>query len=147
MNFPTKNIIPALAFISVGIFFIDCHADDGLGANVTNGQFEVILPASGTLNQLRMVEWSTNLVDWEPVARDYGFDWGNLFPHALPVSTGGATQVLSDPTDTQSRYYRVVASATSGLNNSNAGSRFLPQALDPSSCGRTIILRDECTDL
>jgi len=107
---------------------INGHAADVLGANVTNGQFEVILPSSIESNQFRMLEWSTNLASWEPVARDYGFDWEGTFPHALPVSTGGVNQVLSDPTDVQKRFYRVVTSTTSGLNNSNSVSRFLQQA-------------------
>jgi uncharacterized protein (DUF1800 family) len=107
---------------------VNGHASDVLGANVTNGQFEVVLPSSAASNQFRMVEWSTNLFDWEPVARDYGFDWENTFPHALPVSTGGVNQILSDPTDAQKRFYRVVTSAVSGVNNSNSVSRFLQQA-------------------
>ncbi|MCF7818328.1 MAG: DUF1800 domain-containing protein [Kiritimatiellales bacterium] len=101
---------------------------DLLVGTVSNGQFNVFLPGSAASNEFRMLEWSTNMVDWEPVARDYGFDWQNSFPHALPVSTVGANQVLSDPTDATARFFRVLSSATSGLNNSNSVSRFLQQA-------------------
>ena len=104
------------------------HASDALGINVTNGQFEVILPGTSASNDFRMVDWSTNLVNWETVARDYGSDWENTFPHAVPVSTGGVNQVLSDPTNAQYRFYRIVSSASSELNNSNSVSRFLQQA-------------------
>jgi uncharacterized protein (DUF1800 family) len=107
---------------------LESQGDDVLRGHVTNGQFEVALPGSVASNELRMLEWSTNLVDWAPVARDYGTAWENTFPHALPVSTGGVSQILSDPTDTQHRFYRVVTSATSALNNSNSVSRFLQQA-------------------
>jgi uncharacterized protein (DUF1800 family) len=99
-----------------------------LGVNVTNGQFEVILPSAATPDQFRMIEWSTNLVDWSPVGRNYSTDWENTFPHALPISTGDVSQVLSDPSDAPARYYRVVASNTGSLNNSNSVSRFLQQA-------------------
>ena len=79
--------IPAVLFCSM-IWPHSSHASDVLGMNVTNGQFEVILPGASASNAFRMVDWSTNLIEWEMVARDYGFDWENTFPHALPVSTG-----------------------------------------------------------
>ena len=106
----------------------NAYSSNVLEGSVTNGQFDVILPGSSTPNEFRMLEWSTNLVDWESVARDYGFNWGNSFPHALPISTGGVSQVLSDPTDTPSRFYRVVTPPASGLNPSNSVARFLQQA-------------------
>jgi uncharacterized protein (DUF1800 family) len=62
------------------------------------------------------------------VARDYGFDWANTFPHALPLSTGGANQILSDPTNSIQRFYRVVNTTTSALNSTHSVSRFLQQA-------------------
>lgn len=102
--------------------------DHSLETTLTNGQFAVILPSSGTTNQFSMLEWSTNLVDWEPVARDYGLDWENTFPHALPITPGSVNQVLIDPTDERTRYYRTVSSTTSTLNNTNSVSRFLQQA-------------------
>lgn len=103
------------------------HAGD-LDSSVSNGQFQVILPASLASNELQMLEWSTNLIDWEPVARDYGREWGNTFPHALPITTGGVNQILSDPTNSMKRFYRVITSATSSFSNSNSVSRFLQQA-------------------
>ncbi len=127
INMHKKSMALTLFFSSL-YFSLGSYAADELGVNVTNGQFDVLLPASAASNQFRMVEWSTNLVDWVPVGRDYGKDWGNTFPHALPISTGGVNQVLSDPTTTPSRFYRVVAATTSSLNNSNSVSRFLQQA-------------------
>ncbi|VGO12099.1 hypothetical protein PDESU_00649 [Pontiella desulfatans] len=121
-----KTTLPVIAALS--LLAPLCQSENELGQTVSNGQFAVILPSAATSNQLRMVEWSTDLVNWEPVARDYGFDWGNAFPHALPISTGGVHQVLSDPTSGMSRFYRVVSSATSGLDNTNSVSRFLQQA-------------------
>lgn len=111
-----------------GLLAQTSHASDTLTSSVSNGQFEVILPDSAPTNQFRMLEWSTDMVNWEPVARDYGTDWENTFPFALPVSTGGENQVLSDPNDSDKRFYRVVSTTTSSLNNSNSIARFLQQA-------------------
>jgi uncharacterized protein (DUF1800 family) len=129
MNRIVQQVVMFLAVLCGSTLLLhESHGDDSLGVNVTNGQFEVVLPGSATSNDFRMVEWSTNLVDWTPVARDYGTDWENTFPHALAVSTGGVSQILSDPTDANSRFYRVVRSSTTGLNNSNSVARFLQQA-------------------
>jgi uncharacterized protein (DUF1800 family) len=99
-----------------------------LESSVSNGQFLVVLPESAATNHLRMVEWSENLVDWEPVARDYGHGWENMFPHALEVSAGQGNQVLHDPSLAPQRFHREVTTGTETLGNSNSVSRFLQQA-------------------
>ena len=104
------------------------RASNDLSGSVSNGQFLVTLPASSVTNEFRMVEWSTNLVDWEPVARDYGFDWGSSFPHALPITPDSGNQILSDPTNGVQRFYRIVGTTASSLNNTNSVARFLQQA-------------------
>jgi hypothetical protein len=50
---------------------------------VTNPNFAVELPAPPPSTSFHNVEWSTNLVDGEPVARDYGFDSESTFPNPL----------------------------------------------------------------
>ena len=124
-----KPFDPTQFALSCLCITLAAHASNDLSGFVSNRQFQVVLPsATTTTNGLRMVEWSTNLVDWEPVARDYGFDWGNTFPNALPITTGGVSQVLSDPTNAVQRFYRVVSSTTSSINNTNSVARFLQQA-------------------
>jgi hypothetical protein len=49
---------------------LEARESNELGIAISNGQFKVVLPPNGTTNALRMVEWSTNLVNWEPEARD-----------------------------------------------------------------------------
>lgn len=103
-------------------------AGSALDSTVSNGVFNVLLPTSTTTNSLQIVEWSTNLVDWEPVAREYGQDWANTFPHALPISTGKVNQALVDPANSGQRFYRIVSQTGSAINNTNAISRFLQQS-------------------
>lgn len=123
-----KHCLSLSALVAGGVLAAGSIALAELGSRVSNGQFEVILPSASATNELRMLEWSANLTDWEPVARDYGFDWGNAFPHALPITTNGAEQVLTDPSDAGRRFYRIATIPTSGLNNTNSVSRFLQQA-------------------
>jgi uncharacterized protein (DUF1800 family) len=104
------------------------HSYANLGIDITNGQFCVVLPAASSSNDLRIVEWSTDLKNWQPVVRDYAGEWENTFPHALNVSTSGVSQVVSDPTETDARFYRMSTTPTALLNNSNSVSRFLQQA-------------------
>jgi hypothetical protein len=103
------------------------NADHTIYGYTENARFKVALPSSGAASEFRMVEWSTNLNDWEPVVRNYGFHWENIFPHALSVS-GGVSQVLLDPTNSEKRFYRMVSSTASVLDNTNSVSRFLQQA-------------------
>ncbi|MDF7824262.1 DUF1800 family protein [Pontiellaceae bacterium B12227] len=128
MSHRSKLLFSVLCCALLSGFNTTATADSSLGTTTSNGLFGVILPEAASTNQLQTLEWSTNLVDWEPVAREYGFDWANTFPHALPISTGSVNQVLTDPTDEPTRYYRTVSSTTHSLNNSNAVSRFLQQA-------------------
>lgn len=128
MHSDTRKKTPIIHLSCFILLALNGHAFSGLTGGVTNGQFKVILPEVNTSNQLQMVEWSTNLVDWEPVARDYGFDWENSFPHALSISSGDGSQVLSDPTNSVKRFYRMVTNTSGTLNNTNSVARFLQQA-------------------
>jgi hypothetical protein len=114
MNLRTTSTM-LIALAGTTLPALNGFADNTIDHQITNGQFEVILPTASLSNEFRMAEWTTNLVDWEPVARDFGFAWQNTFPHALAVTTGGANQVLSDPTNGVKRFYRVVSQPTSSL--------------------------------
>ena len=52
-----------------------------LETQTLNNNFRVILPDNNNPNDFKVIEWSTNLVDWELVARNYGYNWQNTFPN------------------------------------------------------------------
>ncbi|MFD2256047.1 DUF1800 family protein [Luteolibacter algae] len=95
--------------------------------SAVGNHIEVKLPDTAS-SDFRMIEWSPDLINWEPIARRHGASWENLFPYALPIRTTGSNQVLTDYPDQPSGYYRVVTESGSGLSNMEAASRFLQQA-------------------
>ncbi len=92
----------------------------------TNGQVELLLPDGGESNLFRSIEWSTNLVDWEPVARDYGLDWENTFPHALPLSTSGADQTLVNTGTRAVKRWSLDSSSRTGGAHQRASRKIKP---------------------
>ncbi|MEX0321309.1 MAG: DUF1800 family protein [Puniceicoccaceae bacterium] len=103
-------------------------APNELVSTVEEGAVRLELPASASEGTYRQLEWSDNLVDWEPVARDYGFAWEGTYPHALQVWSEGETEVLEDTTAEGARYYRVVEMPGYQLENMAAAARFLQQS-------------------
>ena len=114
--------------VALFAYATESPATNELGSRVTNGLFQVLLPPSAESNILRMAEWSTNLKEWEAVARDYGAGWENTFPHGLSIGMDGAGQLLADPPGSPARFYRATSTTTSGLGNTNSVARFLQQA-------------------
>ncbi len=54
---------------------------------------EVSLPDAVGGQSFRVLERSEDFSNWEPVARDYGNGWENIFPFTLPVSPTGPGQI------------------------------------------------------
>ena len=59
---------------------------------VANDKFRLILPENINPNDLKTIEWSTNLIDWEPVARNFGYQWQNTFPNCLLYTSDAADE-------------------------------------------------------
>ena len=98
------------------------------GIGITGNGVELDLPGPAAANTFRAMEWSSDMIHWEPVARDYGTSWENVFPHALSVSPGTSNQVLTDGTGAPQRFYRMNTVPANPLANAHAVSRFLQQA-------------------
>jgi uncharacterized protein (DUF1800 family) len=103
-------------------------AVEDLNPMADNGSVQIPLPEANAPGQMRWLEWSTNMVDWEPVARDYGYSWENQFPHALPVEGPTNSQSLIHPEGEVVRYYRIAEAPVSGKSNFHLVSRFLQQS-------------------
>ncbi|MEJ6700377.1 MAG: DUF1800 family protein [Akkermansiaceae bacterium] len=89
---------------------------------------KISLPDAAGGQSFRVLERSEDFFNWEPVARDYGNGWENIFPFTLPVSPTGPGQILTDAINVDRRFYRVGQSSGTSLTNEHAASRFLQQA-------------------
>jgi len=120
-RFANSNI-PRVFVLLAAIFCLN----DSLSA--TPPAFELELPDSEA-GQFRWVEWSTDLQKWSPVARDYGPNWENIFPHVLPITEDAGTQTLVVEIDAPARFFRMVGVDTGATpSNAHSISRFLQQA-------------------
>lgn len=92
--------------------------------------FELELSATNSAQEFTWLEWSTDLSNWTPVARDYGRNWENTFPHRLSIIQTDGVSVLVDPINAPSRFYRVRSADTASvaLSNKQLAARFLQQA-------------------
>ena len=103
-----------------------------LETQTLNNNFRVILPDNNNPNDFKVIEWSTNLVDWELVARNYGYNWQNTFPNTETL--GNVNLGLSDyqyyekSLDNEKVFFRLSTNSVSSLSDSHIISRFLQQA-------------------
>ncbi|MEC8313625.1 MAG: DUF1800 family protein [Verrucomicrobiota bacterium] len=103
-----------------------------LETQTLNNSFRVILPDNNNPNDFKVIEWSTNLVDWELVARNYGYNWQNTFPNTETL--GNVNVGLSDyqyyekSLDNEKVFFRLSTNSVSSLSDSHIISRFLQQA-------------------
>ena len=103
-----------------------------LETQTLNNNFRVILPDNNNPNDFKVIEWSTNLVDWELVARNYGYNWQNTFPSTETL--GNVNVGLSDyqyyekSLDNEKVFFRLSTNSVSSLNDAQIISRFLQQA-------------------
>ena len=115
----------ALPLHAAGTSTDDLHLAISVGASNT---IEVILPLSLPTNELRYVEWSTDLDAWEPVALDYGTGWGNSYPHVVDLTNRPSGMALVDDEGIQQRFYRAGARPAPNLSSNQLAARFLQQA-------------------
>ena len=99
----------------------------GLQTSIQSDSFIVTLPNTSASDTYQLVEWSTNLTDWQSVARNFGTTWQNTYPHTESILNSGGTfsheQDLSHP----QVYYRLSTNSMPSLNNTNSIARFLQQ--------------------
>ena len=63
----------------------------GFQTSVQNNKFRVTLPNTSSVDNFQLVEWSTNLVDWQSVARNFGTTWQNTYPNTEDILTSGGS--------------------------------------------------------
>ncbi len=119
--FPLSLILPL-----VTLLFSFVQADDAV--QVLDGTIKLPLPAGTKASEYTWLEQSTDMIHWEPVARDYGFDWQNTFPHAVDISGTSGNRIFSKKIDGAILYFRIASTQVPGLTNRQAASRFLQQA-------------------
>ena len=99
----------------------------GFQTSVQNDKFRVTLPNTSSVDNFQLVEWSTNLVDWQSVARNFGTTWQNTYPNTEDISTSGGSFFHEQDLDKPQVYYRLSTNSMQPLDNTNSVARFLQQ--------------------
>ena len=102
-------------------------AASGFQTSVQNDKFIVTLPNTSSVDNFQLVEWSTNLVDWQSVARNFGTTWQNTYPNTEDILTSRGSFFHEQDLDKPQVYYRLSTNSMQPLDNTNSVARFLQQ--------------------
>jgi len=82
------------------------------------------------IDPIEIIEFSSDLDNWIPVARNYNDQWETIYPHAYALSAvaGSTDQIMSLPAGEEGYYRKRSSSTTNAVSNTELASRFLMQA-------------------
>ena len=124
--------MPSLLSTLLGIFLVAtlCTFATADSFSITLDGAETELLLKDTIDPLEIIEFSSNMKDWIPIARNYGNQWENIFPHAYDLSAvaGSTDQAMVLPTGEKGFYRKRSASTINASSNKELASRFLTQA-------------------
>ena len=91
---------------------------------------ETELLLKDSIDPIEIIEFSSDLDNWIPVARNYNNQWETIYPHAYALSAvaGSTDQMMVLPTGEEGYYRKRSASTINTVSNKELASRFLMQA-------------------
>jgi uncharacterized protein (DUF1800 family) len=117
------------ALISLSPLAPSAHAvSDSSRLNLANGTLEIPLSAISSPRNFNRLQWSTDLLNWKPAARNYGFGWGDLYAHPDKVQTGPDGQAFIHEMREEALFFRMEKRDSPSFTNRQLIARFLQQA-------------------
>jgi uncharacterized protein (DUF1800 family) len=91
-------------------------------------EWKVLLPEASQ-QPFRWIEASNDLEEWTPISRDYGFNWGPLFPDVVEVNVQDSGSAAIPLESSPFTFYRLGSfeKANEALSEEEAVARFLQQ--------------------
>ncbi|MFL2833284.1 MAG: DUF1800 family protein [Coraliomargaritaceae bacterium] len=98
--------------------------------SITPDGAETELLLKEKIDPIEIIEFSSDLENWIPVARNYENQWETIFPHAYDLSAvaGSTDQAMVLPTGEKGFYRKRSTSTINASSNKELASRFLMQA-------------------
>ena len=111
-------VAPLCAFATADSFSITLDGTDA----------ELLL--QDKIDPIEIIEFSSDLGNWIPVARNYGDQWETVFPHAYALSAvaGSTDQAMVMAMGEKGFYRKRSTSTINASSNRELASRFLMQA-------------------
>ena len=124
--------MPSLLSTLLAVFLVAtlCTFATADSFSITLDGAETELLLKDTIDPLEIIEFSSNMKNWTPIARNYGNQWESIFPHAYDLSSvaGSTDQAMVLPTGEKGFYRKRSASTINASSNKELASRFLTQA-------------------
>jgi uncharacterized protein (DUF1800 family) len=108
---------------------VSCISDyESFSISLDGVEAELLL--KDKIDPIEIIEFSSDLAIWTPVARNYGDQWETVFPHAYVLSAvAGSTDQAMVMTQGEKGFYRKRSNSTiNAASNEELASRFLTQA-------------------
>jgi uncharacterized protein (DUF1800 family) len=98
--------------------------------SITADVAETELLLKDKIDPIEIIEFSSDLENWIPVARNYENQWETIFPHAYALNavSGSTDQAMVLPTGEKGFYRKSSTSTINASSNKELASRFLMQA-------------------
>ena len=78
---------------------------------------------------LEIIEYSQELANWAPIARNYGQGWENAYPHAFPIyAVAGSNENMDVPLSSRGFFRKRSEATLPTLSNEALAARFLMQS-------------------
>jgi uncharacterized protein (DUF1800 family) len=103
-------------------------ATESFSITLDGAEAELLL--QDKIDPIEIIEFSSDLAIWTPVARNYGDQWETVFPHAYALSTvaGSTDQAMAMAMGEKGFYRKRSTSTINASSNRELASRFLMQA-------------------
>lgn len=116
-----------ITLLSVALTTYNASAE-GLELQLQPNAVKVEFSSNSIPDSLQQVEWSTNLVDWQPLARNFNNNWQNVFPNTEQIDEDSGVYSHSKDLSNDQVFYRLSTATTTSPNITNSVARFLQQA-------------------
>ena len=129
--YKSPNMISPLSIL-FGIFLVAplCAFANADSFSVSLDGVDAELLLKDKIDPIEIIEFSSDLAIWTPVARNYGDQWETVFPHAYALSAvpGSTDQAMAMAMDEKGFYRKRSTSTINASSNRELASRFLMQA-------------------
>ena len=114
-------------FFALSLLFFFTQVNGSPSVELENdGSVKVVL--ANTQLDIELLQFSTDLLSWQTIARDYGNGWELIQPYEWPIETTTSSATVEELNSVGKGFYRTTSNENAlALSNSELAARFLTQ--------------------